>query len=134
MQKNNKVLIEVAAQHPLVDGKPGEEFEYRLKKGIQIYNNEKGKGNEPIIYVPGSLHSIRNNSKWKIDKRTLSEAGRMYLIENGIPAKDIRADEANERFKEDGVYNSGDECLVATLIAMEEGIDRIICGFSSTDL
>ena len=61
MQRKNKVLIEVAAQHPLINGKPGEEFEHRLKKGIQIYNAEKEKGNNPIIYVPGSLHSIK---KW----------------------------------------------------------------------
>ena len=126
MQNNNKVLIEVAAQHPLINGKPGEEFEYRLKKGIQIYNNEKEKGNEPIIYIPGSLHSIKKDGKWKTDERTLSEAGRIYLIENGIPKESIRANEVNERFKKDGVYNSGDECLVAVLIAKDEEIDRII--------
>lgn len=126
MQKNNKVLIEVAAQHPLIDGKPGEEFEHRLKKGIQIYNDEKRKGNNPIIYIPGSLHSVKKNGEWETDKKALSESGRIYLIENGIPEENIRANESNERFKGDGVYNSGDECLVATLIAKDEEIDRIV--------
>ena len=126
MKENNKVLIEVAAQHPLVNGKPGEEFEYRLKKGIQIYNNEKEKGNKPIIYIPGSLHSIKKNNKWESDEKTLSEAGKKYLLENGITEQSIRSEETNMRFKEDGVYNSADECLVATLIAKNEGIDRIV--------
>lgn len=126
MPRNNKVLIEVAAQHPLINGKPGEEFEHRLKKGIQIYNDEKEKGNDPIIYIPGSLHSIKKNGEWETDERSLSLAGKIYLMEHGIPEESIRSEESNERFKEDGVYNSGDECLVATLIAKDEEIDRIV--------
>lgn len=126
MQRNNKVLIEAAAQHPLINGKPGEEFEYRLNKAIQIYNSEKENGNCPIIYIPGSLHSIKKNGEWETDERSLSQAGKIYLIEKGIPEENIRSDESNERFKEDGVYNSGDECLVATLIAKDEEIDRIV--------
>lgn len=134
MQRNNKVLIEVAAQHPLINGKPGEEFEYRLKKAIQIYNMEKEKGNYPIIYIPGSLHSVKKNGEWETDEKSLSQAGKIYLIEKGIPEGNIRSDESNERFKEDGVYNSGDECLVATLIAKDEEIDRIVSVVSSVQI
>lgn len=122
----NKVLIEIGAQHPLIDGKPGEEFKLRLQKGIELYKIEKEKGNEPIIYIPGSLHSIKVNGEWQTDKNSLSTAGRDFLVENGIPAESICSDESNEKFKEDGVYNSGDECLVATQIAKERTITRII--------
>ena len=122
----NQVLIEIGAQQPLIDGKPGEEFELRLRKGIKLYNKEKAKGNNPIIYIPGSLHSIKVDGEWKTDKNSLSTAGKNFLIENGIPLEDICSDESNERFKSDGVYNSGDECLVATQIAKDRKIERII--------
>ncbi len=126
-EENNKVLIEVAAQHPLVDGlKPQIEFELRLKKALQIYEKEKKNGNKPIIYVPGSLHSIKVNGEWQTDKIPLSEAGRNFLVEHGIPEESIRSEESNRKYKKDGVYNSGDECLVAAEIAKDEDIDRII--------
>lgn len=93
-EENNKVLIEVAAQHPLVDGlKPQIEFELRLKKALQIYEKEKKNGNKPIIYVPGSLHSIKVNGEWQTDKIPLSEAGRNFLVEHGIPEESIRSEE-----------------------------------------
>lgn len=122
----NRVLIEIGAQHPLIDGKPGEEFALRLEKGIELFKIEQEKGNEPIIYVPGSLHSVKVNGEWQTDKNSLSTAGRNFLLEHGIPAECICSDDANERFKQDGVYNSGDECLVAKQLANERGIDRII--------
>ncbi|MBR1540633.1 MAG: hypothetical protein IJ629_05705 [Clostridia bacterium] len=122
----NKVLIEIGAQHPLVDGKPGIEFEKRLLKGIELYHQELEKGNDPIIYIPGSLHSIQKNGEWITDKNSLSTAGKNFLLEHGIPEERIRADETNEKYKTDGVYNSGDECLVAKSIADDEGISRII--------
>ena len=122
----NKVLIEIGAQHPLVDGKPGVEFEKRLLKGIELYYEELNKGNQVLIYIPGSLHSIRKNEEWITDKNSLSTAGRNFLIEHGIPDECIRADESNEKYKTDGVYNSGDECLVSKSIADDEGVSRII--------
>ncbi len=121
-----RVLIEVAACHPLNDDKPNSEFESRLNKAIQIYKKEKAKGNLVTIYIPGSIHSISINGKTFTDSKSLSQAGKEYLISNGIPIKDIRADETNEKYKTNGVYNSGDECYVATRIAREEKSDRII--------
>lgn len=125
---NNKVLIEIAAQHPLrEDGTPGSEFEKRLLKGIELYYKEQKKGNEVVIYVPGSLHSVNKNGEWQTDKYPLSESGKRFLIEHGIPENCIRADEANRKYKgEKGVYNSGDECFVAMSIAKAEDIARII--------
>ena len=122
----DKVLIEIAAQHPLIDGKPGTEFEKRLLKGIELYNDELKKGNQVIFYVPGSIHSIKKEDKWVTDENSLSTAGKNFLLEHGIPEECIRSDETNNKYKKDGVYNSGDECLVAKLIADDEGISRII--------
>ena len=124
--ENNKVLIEIAAQHPLIDGKPGLEFEKRLVKGIQIFNVEKEKGNTPIIYIPGSIHSIKKDNEWRTDDKSLSEAGKMFLIEHSIAPTYIKGEEDNKRIKKNGVYNSGDECYVASQIAKENDINRII--------
>ena len=69
-EKNgNGVLIEVAAQHPLIDGLfPNEEFEKRLQTAIELYRENKAKGISTKIYVPGSLHM----DKGVADKRSLS--------------------------------------------------------------
>ena len=79
---NGKILIEVAAQHPLKNGEePGEEFESRLLRAIDIYKNEIEKGNEVIFYIPGSVHCITNKEGEKIpDKVSLACAGKQYLI------------------------------------------------------
>ena len=129
-----KVLIEIAAQHPLIDGKPGSEFEQRLKKGIELYNKETEKGNTVTIYIPGSIHSIKKDGKWVTDLVSLSEAGKNFLIENGIPNDDIKADDANEKYKENGVYNSADECYVSSEIARNEDCGRIISVVSPTQV
>lgn len=110
------VLIEVAAQHPLVDGElPGDEFRARLDKAFEIYQKlSKGVEDEwgdrsfdPIkIYVPGSLH--------KGDKISLSATGCAYLLGKGVRPIDLLGEKQNERFKPEGVYNSSDECFVAT--------------------
>ena len=91
----NKVLIEIGAQHPLIDGKPGIEFEKRLLKGIELYNKEIECGNSPVIYIPGSLHSIKKDGQWITDKNSLSTAGKDFLLEHNIPEECIRADETN---------------------------------------
>ena len=66
-EENNKVLIEVAAQHPLVDGlKPQIEFELRLKKALQIYEKEK-------TYTPcGNSRAVVSLSHplWRYVRRT----------------------------------------------------------------
>lgn len=127
--ETKNVLIEVAAMHPLNNGKPGTEFQDRLIQAIELYNIEKDKGNNPIIYIPGSLHYVinPNNNTPQIDSQPLSEAGKEFLITHGIPEGAIRANVINLDIKgEDGVYNSGDECYVATQIARNENCGRII--------
>ncbi len=107
-------LIEVAAQHPLRGEKPNREFEERLKYAVQLYKKLMATDNEERvvkIYVPGSRHKFNG----KVDPISLSAAGKAYLISKGIPAEDIYGEEANDRYKgEDGVYNSADECYVAS--------------------
>jgi hypothetical protein len=103
-------LIEVAAQHPLVDGEyPNEEFEKRLLLSRQLYDQERANGNEVEIYVPGSVHMFNG----KTDSISLSEAGSRFLQRISIPKEIIRGEDLNERFKGlEGVYNSADECFV----------------------
>ena len=123
------VLIEIAAIHPLVDGKPGKEFEEHLLQGMELYELEKQKGNNPIIYIPGSLRYIINKTtnEMEVEAMPLAEAGKKFLISHGIPENIIRANLSNIEFKgENGVYNSADECYVATQIAKKENCGRII--------
>ena len=106
----NGVLIEVAAQHPLKEGKyPAEEFQTRLDLGIKLYRELSDKENVKF-YIPGSKHQENG----KADLVSLSEAGKNYLISKGIPPQNIYADDANyEIMGEKGVYNSTDECYVS---------------------
>jgi len=136
-KETKNVLIEIAAIHPLIDGKPGLEFQEHLVQGIELYNIEKRKGNNPIIYIPGSLHYIINPETKipQVDEQPLSEAGKQFLIERGIPECAIRANIINLDVKgEDGVYNSGDECYVATQIAKNENCGRILSVVSPVQL
>lgn len=110
-KKNGKgILIEVAAQHPLKEGKyPAEEFQARLDLGIKLYK-EFSCREDIKFYVPGSKHQENG----KADLVSLSEAGKNYLISKGIPQSNIFADDANyEIMGEKGVYNSTDECFVS---------------------
>lgn len=78
-------LILVCAQHPLTsDGKPGKAFTARLDEAILRYNMMKNKGQRVTLRVPGAVHFG--------DKVSLAEAGKKYLIENGVPEEDISAD------------------------------------------
>ena len=136
-KETKKVLIEVAAIHPLINGKPGKEFEEHLEKAIELYNEELEKGNNPIIYVPGSLHYVidQKTGKPAVDSQPLSEAGKKYLLKHGIREESIKANIANLDIKrEDGVYNSGDECYIATQIAKDENCGRIISVVSPVQL
>lgn len=105
------VLVEIAAQHPLVDGsKPGIEFAARLDKGIQVFHDNTRNGMHAEIYVPGSRHMYNG----KEDELSLSEAGVSYLRERGIPDHALHGQDLNIRYKGDsGVYGSADECYVA---------------------
>ncbi|MDE7161237.1 MAG: toll/interleukin-1 receptor domain-containing protein [Anaeroplasmataceae bacterium] len=119
------VLIEVAAQHPLKKGeKPGIEFTKRLDAAIHIYNDLVEKKEDVFIYVPGSIHRTSSQT----DKVSLSYAGCEYLLLNGIPQNRIFGEDANLKYKgEDGVYNSADECYVASKLFQEGDFKQIYC-------
>lgn len=128
-KEKSGVLIEVAAQHPLINGeKPNEEFEKRLLLAIQLFNEETAKGKDVYIYVPGSIHMDNG----VVDKVSLSGAGKHFLIEHGISEKNIFADDMNDKYKgEAGVYNSTDECYVACKIFEDMNFGEIHCVCSS---
>ena len=111
-KNGNRILIEVAAQHPLVDGeKPNEEFEKRLLFAIELFKQETKKGNYVEFYVPGSLHQYNGVP----DKIELCEAGTKFLVDNGIDKNLVHGHDLNEKYKGNlGVYNSADECYVAS--------------------
>lgn len=109
-----KVLIEVAAQHPLKKGKfPGEEYAKRLDIACELM------GEDVYIYLPGSLHIP--------DKIPLSEAGKEYLLKKGVPEDKITT-------TDDEVYNSTDECKVVSRILIENEFAELICICSPVQL
>lgn len=109
-----KILVEVAAQHPLKEGKfPGEEYAKRLDISCELM------GEDVYIYLPGSLHAP--------DEISLSEAGKEYLLKKGVP-------EDRLIITEDEVYNSTDECKVASRILIENEFAELICICSPAQL
>lgn len=109
-----KILIEVAAQHPLKEGKfPGEEYAKRLDIACELIDEGT------YIYLPGSLHIP--------DEIPLSEAGKEYLLQKGIPEDKIIT-------TNDEVYNSTDECKVASRILIENEFAELICICSPAQL
>ena len=107
------VLIEVAAQHPLKGEMPGIEFQKRLDFGIKLFNQLKLENTQAQFYVPGSVHCYNGIQ----DPVSLSYAGKNYLLEKGIPEDCVFGEEMNTQYKgEKGVYNSADECFVASQI------------------
>ena len=116
------VLIEVAAQHPLFEGdKPNAEFMNRLDFVITLL--ESLKPDKVNIYVPGSRHSYNGVD----DKISLSQAGKEYLVSKGIDEHLIISEEANKKYKGDGgVYNSADECYVASRLFKEGDFGTLI--------
>jgi hypothetical protein len=112
------VLIEVAAQHPLKsDGTPEDEFAKRLDCAIRLYNDLINSGKVVKMYVPGSIHCTSGVA----DPVSLSSSGCKYLLEHGIPENALYGDNMNKKYKgDDGVYNSADECFVATRIFYDE--------------
>ena len=110
----NKVLIEVAAQHTLREVKsPGEEYAKRLDIAYELMSEDV------CIYLPGSLHIP--------DEIPLSEAGKEYLLKLGIPEDKIIT-------TDDEVYNSTDECKVASRILIENEFAELICICSPAQL
>lgn len=124
----NTVLIEIAAQHPLIHGEePNEEFEKRLMLGVRLYKEIIEK-KSVYFYVPGSRHMDNGVA----DKISLSEAGKRFLIAKGIPENVIFADDMNTKFKgASGVYNSTDECFVSGKIFDDIGAGELHCVYSS---
>jgi hypothetical protein len=122
-----KLLIEVAAQHPLMDGlTPGEEFGARLRLGIELYERMRITGLAVEIYVPGS----RLMDNGVEDKISLSEAGTRFLLAHGIAADVVHGDDLNNRYKgsaaaQPGVICSADECFVAARYWRDGGFGQL---------
>lgn len=111
--KYRNILIEVAAQHPLDGDKPDIEFQKRLDYGINLYHRLCSENTQVYIYVPGSVHCYEDVP----DPISLSCAGKNYLLEKGIPEEHIFGEDMNDKYKGNlGVYNSADECFVASEI------------------
>ena len=129
-------LIEIAAQHPLIDGTyPDHEFTARLQRGAELYRQSVAAGRAVEIYVPGS----RFMDSGIEDQITLSAAGTRYLAERGIPAAALHGDDLNERYKgpaapQPGVYCSADECFVAACYWIDGGFGRLLSVVSAGQL
>ena len=126
------LLIECAAQHPLnADGTPGEEFSRRLDRAIEIYREYCANGWRVNIYVPGSLHQMKNKQGvYVADPIPLCESGKNYLLSHGISEQDILGQDANDKYKGNaGVYCSADECYVSSKLFLNGQYQRfmVIC-------
>ena len=121
----HRILIQASAQHPLKEGRyPASEFEKRLRRAAALYAQSIGEGKEVKIYVPGSRHKTETQE----DQVSLSQAGKTFLTQLGVPACDIFGDEMNEQYKkESGVYNSADECFVSAEIYKNGNFDKLYC-------
>lgn len=132
------VLIEVAAQHPLDCGLyPSREFRKRLDRAFEIYQSNTDNGIGTEIYVPGSVHL---DDEGIADFCSLSSAGCKYLSEKGVPESRLHGDDLNNREYEEryysGVYNTADECLVASRFfeSPKHEFGKLICVCSPNQL
>lgn len=126
------VLIEVAAQIPLLEGfRPGPEFTARLDRGAALFEQLSSEGRHVEIYVPGTRHKkdVEIESRPEEDKVSLSAAGTFYLLNKGIPASCLHGDNLSDWYKGPysgaahlGVYCSADECFVAGSYFKEQPI------------
>jgi hypothetical protein len=127
-QGTARILIEVAAQHPLIDGViPGEEFAERLRFSVDLFQQFAAKGAAVEIYVPGS----RLMDNGVEDKVSLSAAGCTFLQSNGVPDRALHGDDLNDRYKgptasQPGVCCSADECYVAACYWRDGGFGRLV--------
>ena len=124
-EESRRILIQASAQHPLKDGLyPDAEFEKRLRMAADLYKTYTNDAEQVKIYVPGSRHKTEKQE----DHISLSDAGKTFLIQIGIPENDIYGDDMNTLYKgEYGVYNSADECYVSSQIYKNGGFDRLCC-------
>jgi hypothetical protein len=132
LKNESHILIEVASQHPLIDGiYPNDEFKARLDKAIEIYNYYLSQGINVSIYVPGSIHKYNE----VIDKISLSKAGISYLLEKNIPLSALKGEGINLLYKgEDGVYNAADECYCTSKLFLENNYSNLICVCSTNQI
>jgi hypothetical protein len=115
-----KILIEVAAQHPLRGSEPNGE---RRPARTGDWTSPVVEGHEVEIYVPGSRHQHNGVA----DPISLSAAGVGYLTSRGIPRGCLHGDDLNERFAAStGVYCSMDECRVTAEYFRAGQFDRLI--------
>ena len=127
MQRQNfaprKILVEVAAQHPLWKGmEPDTEFSTRLDFCADLYKRLQIT-DETEIYVPGSLHIP--------DSVSLSEAGIRYLVGKGIPITALHGIDIEDEFQSErywaGTYNSADECYLAARYFHKHKFNSLYC-------
>lgn len=125
-------LIEVSAQHPLVNGQePNEEYKARLDKAAELYYLMKKDNREVKLYTTGSRHVYNGIT----DKVSLSTAGRRYLCEQGINPSDIYAEEVEYKYiQESGIYCSEDECKAAYKLFCVINYQKLICVCSPIQL
>lgn len=125
LPRTGKMLISVAAQHPLKDGLyPGFEFAARLDKAYELHEELHNKGIYVEIYIPGSRHRIGNIE----DVQSLSRAGQEYLKQHGIPLSRLHGEDLNSKYKgDDGVYNTADECYVTGRYFYDGGFEELLC-------
>lgn len=130
--KKSSLLIEVAAQHPLINGKfPNDEFKARLDASLNIYKDKINDYAKISFYIPGSRHTYEGIE----DQVSLSKAGKTYLMKQGISENKIYSDEANNKYTDNqGVYNSIDECMVASKIYNDNHFSDMYCVCSPAQL
>ena len=116
-------LIEVAAQHPLINGvAPNEEFSARLDFAINLYNGLIDGGQQAKIYVPGSRRKYEGIK----DDVSLSDAGVEYLLEHELPQDDILGIKDLPRNLQN-VYCSEDECKTAYELFTKLNCKKLLC-------
>lgn len=126
------MLIEIAAQHPLVNGdQPGDEFSARLNRGVELFDTFRRLAPIVEVYVPGSLHMHGGSP----DSVSLSYAGTTYLEAAGIPRSALHGDDLNLTYKGDaGVYNSADECFVTASYFKDQSFGHLVSVVSPAQL
>lgn len=95
----NRALIAVKAQHPLnADGTPGKEYTLRLCKALKVKTGLEADGVTVDFVTFGGVHQGH-------PMVTLAEAGRDYLVANGIGQEHIKS------FNK--IYSGNDEDRIA---------------------
>lgn len=106
-----KVLLIAASQHPLVDGKPGPEFEKRLAAADARRRQLSESGIESVLFSPGSRHYDAKSGV--ADDVALYDAAGLWLLERGVPASSLRGKDWNDKYMPGGVYNGASEIGVS---------------------